>query len=76
LLPQPIATPGRGGAVFEVNFYLSDGKTLEFILFVDDTGRLNFVEVDCCGNSIPVPNFIEVDAKPFHIHLSKSLLTP
>lgn len=74
-LPQPIATPGGGGAVFEVDFYLSDGKTLELI-FVDDTGRLNFVEVDCCGNSIPVPDIIEVDAEPFHIHMSKALLTP
>ena len=75
-LPQPIATPGGGGAVFEVDFNLSDGKTLEFVLFVSDTGRLNFVEVDCCGNGIPVPDIIEVDAGPFHIHMSKALLTP
>lgn len=74
-LPQPIAMPGGGGAVFEVDFYLSDERTLEFVLFVDKTGRLNFVEVDCCGNGIPVPDLIEVDSEPFRVHASKALLT-
>ena len=76
-LPPPIVTAGgSGGAVFEVDFNLADGKTLEFVLFVDATGRLNFVDVYCCGNGIPLPDIIEIDAEPFFIHMSKALLPP
>ena len=73
-LPEPIAERGGYGAVFESDFLLSDGKTLEIILFADNSGCLTFVEIDCCGNSFPVPDIIEVDEPPFHVHSSKKLL--
>jgi len=30
--------------------------------------------VDCCANSYPVPDVIEVDAQPFHTRRSERLL--
>jgi hypothetical protein len=72
--PQPIAEPGGYGMVFEVGFWLHDGKTLEILLFADESGCLSSIEIDCVGNSLAVPDIIEVDDTPFHIYVSKSLL--
>jgi hypothetical protein len=67
---HPIAPPSnRGGAIFESDFYLDEpGRTLEIILFADARGYLNYVEVDCCANSYPVPEIIRVKEPPYHVH--------
>jgi hypothetical protein len=71
----PLAQPGRYGAVFEADFHLDDeGKTLEIILFAGKNGNLEYVEIDCCGNSFPVPDAINVKEPPFHVHKSNALV--
>jgi hypothetical protein len=72
----PLAVPGgRYGAVYEADFNLSDGRTLEIVLFADGCGNLAFVEVDCCANSYPVPDTVEAEDEPFHTRASDSLLS-
>ena len=49
-------------------------RTLEIILFANSDGDLDYVEVDCCANSYPVPDMIEADVQPFHTWSSERLL--
>jgi len=71
----PIAERGCYRKVFEANFQLvEEGKTLEVILFVGEDGNLAYVEIDCCGNSSPVPDAISVIEPPFHVHASSTLV--
>lgn len=73
---EPIAQAEIGeGVVFEVNFLMADGvKTLEILLSADSKGNLSYVEIDCSGNSYPVPDVVEVREPPFHIYASKQLI--
>ena len=72
---EPLVEPGRGyGAVYAADFRLSDQRTLEIILFADESGNLVFIEVDCCANSYPVPDTIEADEAPFHTWAAQGLL--
>jgi hypothetical protein len=66
------ASEGRW-SIFEADFRLPDDKTLEIIIFAHRDGNLAFVEVDCCANSYPVPDEIEVSEPPFHTHADNSL---
>jgi hypothetical protein len=61
------------GAVFEAGFHIDDNKTLEIILFADEKGNLAFVEIDCCGNSYPVPEKFTVQEPPYDVHASNTL---
>jgi hypothetical protein len=71
----PTSTEERGRiAIHEADFRLADGKTLEIIIFVDRNGFLDFVEVDCCANSYPIPAEVEVAEPPFHTRSSSDLL--
>ncbi len=73
---EPIADPGKYGMVFEANFYLKEeGKTLEVALFTGESGCVEYVEVDCCANSYPVPEVIEVKGAPYHVNASGALLS-
>jgi hypothetical protein len=70
----PIASGGKYGSVFEAEFELAEkNKTLEVILFADEAGNLAYVEIDCCANSFPVPEIIEVGA-PYLVHANKLVL--
>ncbi len=72
---EPLTAPGKYGAIFEADFQLiEEGKTLEIILFAGENGHLAYVEIDCCANSYPVPETVEVREPPYHVHASKSLL--
>jgi|GEM_PF-3244698 len=72
---QPIASPGKYGLVFEAQFRLAnESKTLEIMLFANEAGNLAHVEIDCCSNSLPVPEEIIVTEPPFHVFASESLL--
>jgi hypothetical protein len=63
---QPLVRPGGGyGSIYEADFKLSDGRTLEVILFSDETGNLVYVEIDCCANSYPIPDVIDAPDEPF-----------
>jgi hypothetical protein len=64
---------GPGASIYEADFELIDGKTLEIIIFADQDGNLSEVEVDCCANSYPVPHEIEVTGPPFHTRAADGL---
>jgi hypothetical protein len=71
---EPLAACGQYGAVFEANFqFLGEEKTLEIVLLADEDGNLAYVEIDCCANSFPVPDKIEVKEPPYHVHASDAL---
>jgi hypothetical protein len=73
---QPLVRSGGGyGSVYTADFKLRDERTLEIILFADETGNLVFIEVDCCANSYPVPEIIGADEEPFHTWGSEGLLS-
>jgi hypothetical protein len=80
-LVEPLALPrddlpeGAGAAVYEADFTLPDGKTLEIIIFADRDGHLSEIEVDCCANSYPIPDKIEISGPPFHTHAADRLFT-
>ena len=75
----PLLVPPGGGAghwaIYTADFKMADERTLEVVLFADQTGNLDYIEVDCCANSYPVPEIIEADAQPFHTWASDRLLT-
>lgn len=71
-LTQPHDGPGHR-AVYTAYFKITDDRTLEIILFANTDGDLDYIEVDCCANSHPVPELIEV-GKPMHTWASDSLL--
>lgn len=62
------------GAIYTADFRLPDEQTLEIVLFANDAGNLVYVEVDCCANSYPVPDDVEVDAEPFHTWAAERLI--
>jgi hypothetical protein len=73
--PPPFAQSGSYGAVFEADFRIeADEKTIEVILFSGEDGNLAYVEIDCCGNSYPVPDVLELAEAPFHVHSSDTIV--
>lgn len=71
----PLALPGRDiGAIYTADFNLPDSRTLEIILLVDETGNLAHIEIDCCANSYPVPDVVEVEGEPFRTWAAEELL--
>ena len=71
LQPLIAADDSRRGhvAFFECDFRLADSdRTLEIILFADARGYVDYVEVDSCANSYPVPEVIRVQEPPYHVH--------
>lgn len=73
-LVPPHDGPGHR-AIYTADFKMPDDRTLEVILFADLNGNLDYIEVDCCANSYPVPDLIEVGEQPFHTSASKRLLS-
>jgi hypothetical protein len=74
-LAEARENPSSGyGAIHTADFKMADGRTLEIVLFANDSGNLVFVEVDCCANSYPVPDDITVEPKPFQMWTAKRLL--
>jgi hypothetical protein len=74
LLP-PILEDVREGhwSIYEADFLLVDGKSLEIILFADRKGNLAYVEIDYCANAYPVPEKIEVTCPPYHSRGAEAL---
>lgn len=71
--PHDEVLPGRHGAIFEADFRLADGKTIEIIIFANDEGNLDYIEVDCNANSEPVPHEVVAPDRPFHVRASANL---
>ena len=74
----PLMPPGGGPghwAIYTADFKMADERTLEIILFANETGHLDYIEVNCCANSYPVPDVIEADDQPFHTWASQRLLS-
>lgn len=71
---KAIATQGKYGVIFEVNFNLAEaGKTLEILMFSGKSGMVEYIEIDCCGNNFPVPEVVKVIGEPFHVSASSTL---
>lgn len=70
----PLAARGVGGMFFEAVFALSDGRQIELLLFCDGKGNLASVDVQCQGNTEPVPDSPEIGSEPFHVYSSDKLL--
>jgi hypothetical protein len=71
--PRDEVLSGRHGAIFEVEFRLANSNSIEIILFANDEGNLDYIEVDCNANSEPVPQEIVALGRPLHGHTSDSL---
>ena len=70
----PLVSVGRYGLIFEADFHLvGEGKTLEILLFAGSSGYLEYVEIDCCANSFPIPDEIQVDGPPYHRFVHEEL---
>lgn len=68
-LPPLVEAGERGGFVFQLEFNTNEpGKTVGFTLFVDKDGYLAVLDVDCCGNSFPMPENPTLSEPPFHVH--------
>lgn len=72
--PEPLAVPGSGGMIFEASFELDDGRQLDVLLFCGPAGNLSEIEVQCQGNSEPVPLNPRFDDRPFRVHVSDKVL--
>lgn len=69
-----LSKPGGTGSIYEANFRLKDHEgTLEIILFAGDDGNLSYVEIDCCANSCPVPETVNVEEPPIHVYASTKI---
>ena len=73
LPPTPKEILGGHGSIYEAEFTVDDGKSLEIILFADRNGNLNYVEVDYCANAYPVPDKMEVIGPPNHSRSAQGL---
>ena len=66
-----MATSDRSGAVLMLAFYVRDNsepkRTVEITVFANRDGYLSGVDVDFCGNSMPMPESIEIVEPPFQV---------
>lgn len=68
---RPLALPRKqGGMIFETDLALDDGRQLELLVFCDKDGNLAGVDIQCNGNSEPVPETPMFDAQSFHVSYS------
>jgi len=70
----PVTAPGSFGLCFEADFHLADGRQLEVLLFADEKGNLAGVDVQCQGNTEPVPEEMALDQEPFYVWASEKLI--
>lgn len=72
-VPEGASPAHYRASIYEADFKLLNSKTLEIIIFADRNGNLAEVEVDCCANSYPVPEKIEIAGPPFHTRAADGL---
>ncbi|WP_345816874.1 hypothetical protein AAGS40_28320 (plasmid) [Paraburkholderia sp. PREW-6R] len=76
--PIAIASSGQPyRMVFEADFHdrseLEVGGSIEILLFADESGHLADVEIDYCGNGIPIPENLDLEFPPYNVFVSDSL---
>jgi hypothetical protein len=76
-----IATAMSGQAyrrVFEADFrdlWEPEGwGSLEIMLFANESGHLADVEIDYCGNGIPIPEHLNLELTPYNVFISEKLI--
>ncbi|WP_158683520.1 hypothetical protein [Burkholderia sp. BE12] len=77
--PIAIASSGQPcRMVFETDFRDRNGAegrgSIEILLFADESGHLADVEIDYCGNGIPVPESLDLESTPYNVFVSESLI--
>lgn len=71
---EPLAPPyAHRYAAFEAFFHLPADKSLEVVIHLDADGYIDYVNVDCCANSEPVPDEIEAADPPYRVWASQRL---
>jgi len=70
---------GHGyGLVFEADFRdlgePSELRSLEILLFTNDAGHLSYVEIDYCGNGLPIPERMNLESTPYHVFQGETLV--
>lgn len=73
-LVRPVDDEVGRSAIFTADFSLPEGRTLEVILLADPAGNLDYIEIDCCQNSAPVPDVIPEGLTPIATQAYGSLL--
>ncbi|CAD9221892.1 conserved hypothetical protein [Burkholderia cenocepacia] len=48
--------------------------SIEILLFADESGHLADVEIDYCGNGIPIPENLNLETTPYNVFVSESLI--
>ncbi|KVN44574.1 hypothetical protein WT12_22000 [Burkholderia territorii] len=74
-----ISKSGHGyGLVFEADFRdLSEpdaSRSLDILLFADDSGHLSYIEIDYCGNELPMPERMNLESVPYRLFQSDTLI--
>lgn len=74
-----ISKSGHGyGLVFEADFRdLSEpdeSRSLEILLFADDSGHLSYIEIDYCGNGLQMPERMNLESVPYRLFQSDTLI--
>ena len=74
-----ISMRGHGyGLVFEADFRdrneSDESRSLEILLFTNDSGHLTYVEIDYCGNGLPIPERMSLESAPYHVFHGETLI--
>lgn len=74
-----IASSGQAyRMVFEADFRdrsEPEGRgSIEILFFADESGHLADVEIDYCGNGIPIPENLDLEFPPYNVFISDSLI--
>ena len=73
---EPLAIPGPPGSVFELEFRTCEETgSLQFSVLVGEDGHFSGLDVEYCGNALPVPEEVRLVEPPYHYRVS-SALTP
>ncbi|AYQ44120.1 hypothetical protein CVS37_39995 [Burkholderia lata] len=49
-------------------------RSLEILLFADDSDHLSCVEIDYCGNGLPIPERMSLESAPYHLLQGDTLI--
>ncbi|KLE33202.1 hypothetical protein AAW01_04335 [Aurantiacibacter gangjinensis] len=60
--------------IFNANIPLSDGRYLDLDLLADSQGNLFELVIECCANSYPVPDEVEIGEGPIRTTVYGKLL--
>ncbi len=48
--------------------------SIEILLFADESGHLADVEINYCGNGLPIPESLDLELTPYNVFVSESLI--